>query len=257
MDQQRVTLITEDDLENYGPEFIDLIKRAAKEALQPELIALSQEIHGTPSSRAAELITVDDVKNYGYSLIDLSKRAAKETIALELNALTQEISALKRKIGLPAAIKANTAPPAKLLTEQDEQDYGPELIDLLKRAGKEIAAPELNALKHEIACLKQIIGTRSTLLKSAAEITKTERADLLAKAQFDALTVPQKVAVGAATLGTGLVVGAGVGVVQAALAPLIAAVALPIGAPLLGLFYGKMALDAYRKHRRKKEGLKP
>ncbi len=36
-------LVTPEDVENYGPELIDLVKRAAKEAVSPELNALRQE----------------------------------------------------------------------------------------------------------------------------------------------------------------------------------------------------------------------
>ena len=50
-------LITPDDMENYGHELIDLVKRAAKEAVDPELNALRQELLSLFAAQGATTMT--------------------------------------------------------------------------------------------------------------------------------------------------------------------------------------------------------
>ena len=45
---------------------------------------------------------------------------------------------------------------SKLITPEDEQNYGNDLIDLAKRVAKEAMGPELNALRQEF--LSQVAG---------------------------------------------------------------------------------------------------
>jgi hypothetical protein len=47
------------------------------------------------------------------------------------------------------------APAAKLITQEDEQAFGSELIDLARRAAQETVGPELDALKNQNARLTQ------------------------------------------------------------------------------------------------------
>jgi hypothetical protein len=55
----------------------------------------------------------------------------------------------------PAAPPPGAAPNAPLLTEQEVADYGPEFIDVVRRAASEVAAP----LQAEIAHLRSQLGT--------------------------------------------------------------------------------------------------
>jgi len=100
----------------------------------------------SPMRSPKKLITSEDEDAYGTELIDLAKRAAKEAMAPELDELRQKIQS-------QAARGVDLAGPrfAKLITAEDEQAYGPDLIDLAKRAAKEAMDPELDALKQAIA----------------------------------------------------------------------------------------------------------
>jgi hypothetical protein len=162
---QTTKLITPEDEASYGSELIDIAKRAAKDVMAPELNALRQEALSqlaamgandacsmTSPQPTAKLITPEDEENCGTELIDLAKRAANDAVAPELNALRYEL-----RLQLAAMRASNgdltTSPqlraPTKLLTPEDEEDYGEELIDLAKRAAKDAMDPELNALKQE------------------------------------------------------------------------------------------------------------
>ena len=115
-------LTTQDDVDAYGEELIDLAKRAAQEAMRPELNALRQELlsklaaAGSDKTRVASppptrFITSEDVDAYGEELIDLAKRAAQEAMRRELNALRQELfsefsAAAGEKSGPKIAVQA-------------------------------------------------------------------------------------------------------------------------------------------------------
>jgi hypothetical protein len=115
-------LMTQDDVDGYGEELIDLAKRAAQEAMRPELNALRQELLskladvGSDKTRVASppptrLITPEDVASYGEELIDLAKRAAQEAMRPELNALRQELLS-----ELPAAAGDRSVPKISVQT---------------------------------------------------------------------------------------------------------------------------------------------
>jgi len=50
---------------------------------------------------------------------------------------------------------------AKLITDQDRDTYGDELIDVVSRAAKQVIAPELDALKNENQSLKKQVITQA------------------------------------------------------------------------------------------------
>jgi hypothetical protein len=58
--------------------------------------------------------------------------------------------------------------PIKLITAEDKEKYGAELIDLSKRAAKEAMAAELNALRQENASLKNQIGQIASAFEDAS-----------------------------------------------------------------------------------------
>src|SRR5690348_4087221 len=95
-------LITPEDEETYGTELIDLMKRAAKEAMDLELSALKRDLlsklsalgasnsQAPPPQPAIKLVTAEDEETYGAEFIDSAKRAAKDAMAPELIGLRQE-----------------------------------------------------------------------------------------------------------------------------------------------------------------------
>ena len=152
-------LMTQDDVDTYGDELIDLAKRAAQEAMRPELNALRQELLskladvGSDKTRVApplpaRLITSEDVADHGEWLIDLVKRAAQEAMRPELNALRQKLLS-NLAVGSDKTRVASPSPD-RLITSEEVANYGEELIDLAKRAAQEAMGPELNALRQEL-----------------------------------------------------------------------------------------------------------
>jgi hypothetical protein len=167
-----VKLIAPEDEETYGAELIDLAKRAAKEAMTPELNALRQELlsrlttidpnnarfSSSPLS-PARLTTQEDEETYGAEFIDLAKRAARDAMAPELIGLRQEFLLKLAAIGLNNAnVTLASRPFVSLMTPEDEDTYGAELIDVAKRAAGEVMATELNGLRQELLSKLATIG---------------------------------------------------------------------------------------------------
>jgi predicted Zn-dependent protease with MMP-like domain len=156
-------LITSEDEKNYGTDLIDLAKRAAMEVKDLELIAFCQEYLaqcaaiGGDIDRApfippfTKLITPEQEQAYGNELIDVAKRAAREAMDPELNALRQELLSQFTALGAKNSARGTPSmPPAKLITPEDEQNYGNELIDLFKRAAREDAVLGVNKIKQQL-----------------------------------------------------------------------------------------------------------
>jgi Tfp pilus assembly protein PilF len=153
-----------DEATRLDPDFTEAINSRAK------IIAKKNELATTPQTSVAKLITPEDQESYGTELIDLAKRAAKEAMAPELNALTQKLKSQLAAMGNTNARGAPSPhPPAKLITPEDEQAFGTELIDLVRRAAQEALAPEVDALTRELqsqlaAMQKMNTGTMSGAL---------------------------------------------------------------------------------------------
>ncbi len=96
-----------------------------------------------------KLMTQDDVDDYGEELIDLAKRAAQEAMRPELNALRQELLSKLAAVGSDKT-RVASPPPTRLITSEDVENYGEELIGFAKRAAQEAMRPELNALRQEL-----------------------------------------------------------------------------------------------------------
>ena len=57
--------------------------------------------------------------------------------------------------GAPAQAQPAPGEPVQVLTDEDRQNYGPDLINVAKRAALEAVSPELNSLKSENSQLRQ------------------------------------------------------------------------------------------------------
>ena len=117
--------ITPEDEENYGNELIDLAKRAARDAMDPELNTLLHEI--------------------------LSQLNAMQTTN------TGSFSAALLSRLLMGGETTN-----KLITPEDEVAFGSELVDLAKRAARDAMDPELNTLRQELLSQIATMGANST-----------------------------------------------------------------------------------------------
>lgn len=83
----------------------------------------------------------------------------------EVPRLQQQVGSLETLLGsMQQQQKAaeQTPAPAKkaasLLTEEEIEDYGPEMIDVIQRAARQMMEPELDTLRNENAQLKEQVG---------------------------------------------------------------------------------------------------
>ncbi len=87
----------------------------------------------------------------------------------EVPRLHQEVKALRAELEQLAKAKEEPEPEQKpqqksLLSDEDIEDYGEDLIDVIKRAAKEELLPELDRLREENRMLKEQVSTVSTSL---------------------------------------------------------------------------------------------
>lgn len=76
-----------------------------------------------------------------------------------------------------AAPAADTAPPTRLVKEDEIRDFGPDLYDFIKRTAQEVVAPEVEArIKPMAQQVEQVRSTTDTVARHAA---KTEQERLL------------------------------------------------------------------------------
>ena len=177
-------LITLEDEKTYGRDLIDLAKRAATEVKDLELNALWQEylaqsaaIGGAIARAPAipsftKLITSEQEQAYGDELIDVVKRAAREAMDPELNALRQELLSQFAALGANDARGSPSLPPTKLITPEDEQAYGTDLIDLFKRAAREDAVLGVNKIRQQL--LSQFAEFRPDIARDYGPASREE-----------------------------------------------------------------------------------
>ena len=170
-------LITLEDEKTYGRDLIDLAKRAAADATNPDLIAFLQEYDAQcvamggsnpPIPAFIEEITTEDKQTYGDELIDMAKRAALEALVPEINTLRQEVLSQFAALGANNARGSTSMPPPKLITLDDEQTYGKEFIDLFKRAAKEDVVPSLNRMRQTL--LSQFAEVRAGIARGTISL---------------------------------------------------------------------------------------
>jgi hypothetical protein len=91
------------------------------------------------------------------------------------NALNQQmqtrLEALEHMLATPATPAPTPQPtPAqtKLITAKEEEELGPEMVDIMRRAAREVAGPEVEGLKAHISELeRKLNGTSQTLATDA------------------------------------------------------------------------------------------
>lgn len=89
----------------------------------------------------------------------------------QMRDLGTELLRTQQLIRAPQQPQQNPQTPVKLVTPEDEQNYGTELIDVVKRAAKEAISPELNKLERENQQLRQSVtkSAQTALYASLAE----------------------------------------------------------------------------------------
>lgn len=96
--------------------------------------------------------TVAEWKNRYESMLGRFREANAQLI--QANARTEALETMLATMqSAPQPPQPQTTAPLKFLTKKDEEDMGPEMIDFVQRAARELAAPieaELNQLKNQL-----------------------------------------------------------------------------------------------------------
>lgn len=79
----------------------------------------------------------------------------------------------------PTPVPVPAPVPSKLLTDKEIEDFGPEMIDVVRRAAREIYEPEVVTLRSQVANLEAKLGQTST------SVAMTARDGMLAKLEQD------------------------------------------------------------------------
>lgn len=109
-----------------------------------------------------------------------SERGRHQRTQTMLTQATDRLTALENLVQemrtAPAPVAPTPAPaaPTRLVSEQEENEFGTEMLDVMGRRAKEIVSPELAALRAEMDALKgKLTGTEVAVKRNA-------RADMLA-----------------------------------------------------------------------------
>jgi hypothetical protein len=95
----------------------------------------------------------------------------------QINALSQQIEELKAKPATPAPADDDDPPPppSKLVTDEDTETYGDDLIDLMRRIVRETDAGEKAKLTSEIAELRRQMAAQATQVETVAGNVEGEK----------------------------------------------------------------------------------
>jgi hypothetical protein len=95
----------------------------------------------------------------------LSGQLAERITALE--GIIQDLNSTPRPAAAP--VVAPTAP-VRFVTEQEENEFGTEMLDVVGRRAREIVSPELAELRTQMAAMEQkLLGTNATVKKTAQQ----------------------------------------------------------------------------------------
>jgi hypothetical protein len=96
-----------------------------------------------------------------------------------VTALEQLVHEMSRQPAAPAAPAAPATPATKLVTEQEENEFGTEMLDVMGRRAREIVTPELIELRNTVKSLEQ------KLTGTVQNVSKNARASMLSKLDSD------------------------------------------------------------------------
>lgn len=97
------------------------------------------------------------------------ERKDNQALVTRLNNLDALVSTMKAA-GAEAPVAPVAVQPARLLSEQEEADYGPEMLDVVGRRAKEVFSPELEQLASRLAKVEgRVEGVGNVIQRSAQE----------------------------------------------------------------------------------------
>ena len=129
----------------------------------------------TPDADQGEKTASGEDWEQKYRVLQGKYNAEVPRLHRELNTLRGEMQDLRaayleirEQQQPPAEESPNEEPAAKLLSEEDIEDYGEDLINVIKRAAKEELLPELSRLREENQQLKAQLGDVSNVVIESA-----------------------------------------------------------------------------------------
>lgn len=96
--------------------------------------------------------------------------AREQTLQQRLDGMERTIAALKSQAPTPAPT-ADTALAQKFLTAEEEEQYGSEMLDVIGRKAREIAAAELGPIRAELKALKDGQAAVGTVVAKNGELS--------------------------------------------------------------------------------------
>lgn len=143
---------------------------------------------------AAEPPTDDD-KSWRQKYLTLQgvQRADNARLTGEINELKVMVEGLKAQLEAKPAPEPPPAPAPKLVTDADIEAFGPDMIDVIQRAAKQLVDAEVAPIKAENVQLKSQLADLTGTVTSVADTQKTSGATVyyeeLAKAVPDFKTI--------------------------------------------------------------------
>jgi predicted nucleotidyltransferase len=135
-------------------------KNLSFEAEQPE----ADEVIVAEGAEPTEPTEIPEVDNWEHKYKTLQGMYNREKNLV--SELTGRVEAMQEMLAGLQAARENAAPEVPVedatpsgLTEDEIKDYGPELIDVMKRTAREAVQGELTALRNENAELKAAVGS--------------------------------------------------------------------------------------------------
>lgn len=109
-----------------------------------------------------------------YNILKGKYNAEVPRLQSELKALRAEMEGMRnvlakmdeQKSAAPTSPAAPAAPQGRLLKEEEIEDYGTEMIDVIHRGAQEVFNPELQAMRDEIKQLREQLGGMGQTLNS-------------------------------------------------------------------------------------------
>jgi hypothetical protein len=157
--------------------------RAAYQPQQPEPDAAAPEVKPEGQEQAPQTVELspptvpvktdavdanDQVWEHRYK----SMKGRYDRLQEQLRAMSEQISYLQTQQTAPRTERKETAPePApltKLITPQEEQDYGTEFLSVVGKRAKEELSPEVTELKRKLDFLEAKLGNVGTHVESDA-----------------------------------------------------------------------------------------
>jgi hypothetical protein len=140
------------------------VAEAAPAPTEPQP-APQEHVHQQPDFIAPA--SKDEMRDSEWAARYNSMRGRWETAQRTIGSMQEQLSQLGDELMRTQALLRNQQPeppreqaqPQRLITPEDEQAYGPELIDLARRAAAETLGPEIDALRAENSTLKQRVTT--------------------------------------------------------------------------------------------------